>query len=68
MSPKGTWPQVFQDYCYLTIFGLLDERARPMIPTAMMTAKATLPTFSGGSNGGANVASDNAFSCCIFRT
>ena len=57
-----------QTLFYLTILGLLDERARPMIPTAMMTAKATLPTFSGGSNDGAKVASDNAFSCCIFRT
>ena len=39
-----------------------------MIPTMTMKAKATLPTFSGGSNDGAKVASDNAFSCCIFRT
>lgn len=53
---------------HVSILGLLDERASPMIPTAMMTAKATLPTFHGGSNDGAKVASDNAFSCCIFRT
>ena len=49
------------------IFDSLDERARPMTPTKTITAKATLRTSIGGSNGGTNVASDKVFPCVFIR-
>ena len=40
---------------YIIIQDLLDEMARPAIPTATITASASLSTLGAGNNGGINI-------------